>query len=96
VSRFGLEDDYQAFDDRATNATCTDCGVDYARVDGDAGTWCDACSDQRDGWASALEVRMAQAGVPNILTRLPTLSAVAASRAGKPLPKKAPGRKAVA
>lgn len=95
MSRFGLEEDDREFDDRQPNATCTDCGVDYARGDGDAGTWCDTCSDQRDSWVSALEVRMAQAGVPTVLTRLPTLSAVAASRAGKPLPKKA-SRKAVA
>lgn len=72
----------------APNAHCHDCGAPFSRADDDPGLWCDPCSDRRDAHTSALEIRMVKAGVPNIFARLPTLSAVAASRAGKPIPKK--------
>jgi hypothetical protein len=61
VSRFSLDDDSRDWDDVRPNATCTDCGIDFSRVEDDPGTRCDACCDQRDAWAAALELRMAAA-----------------------------------
>jgi len=97
------------------NASCSDCGEDFFKGQGDVGSLCDACCDQRDAHTSALEIRLASdSGSPaSVVTqapwfnaaaaprqwaidRLPTLSAVAASRAGKPIPKKATRGKAVA
>ncbi len=78
------------------NATCSDCSAPYSRADGDPTTWCDACSDRRDGWVTAVEQRMARATPPTVFDRLPTLSAVQQSRAGKPLPKKASSKRRVA
>ncbi len=86
MSRFGDED--RDVDEALCNATCSDCGGDYGRADGDPTTWCDPCSDRRDGWVSALEIRMQRATVPDIFARLPTLSAVQQSRAGQSFPKK--------
>ncbi len=99
MSRFDTAMDF--LDDQdggalAPNAHCHDCGVPYSRADDDPSTWCDACSDARDAHTSALEIRLAKAGVPDIFSRLPTLSAVANSRAGKPIPKKPIRRKEVA
>jgi hypothetical protein len=57
MSRYG-EEDRDALDaDVQMNASCTDCGVDYAKAENDLSTWCDACSDRRDAWATALEIR---------------------------------------
>lgn len=39
------------------NAECTDCGAAYSKADDDPTTWCDACSDRRDAWAAAFEIR---------------------------------------
>lgn len=101
MSRFSLEDDDREFDGALpTNATCVDCGMDFSRAYDDQGSCCDGCSDRRDAHTSNLELRLSQASAAPrhwLIDRLPTLSAVAASRAGKPLPKKQQtGRKAVA
>ncbi len=105
MSRFGLEDDDQDVDAVPLNATCQDCGMDFSRAYDDQGRWCDGCSDRRDAHTSALEIRFASDGqmapavaarVLSAFARLPTLSAVAASRAGKPIPKKSIRRKEVA
>ncbi len=98
MSRFGFEDADPDFDEVPFNATCTDCGADYGRAEGDPTTWCDACSDRRDGWVSAMEVRMADRPRPTVTVfdRLPTLSAVQQSRAGKPIPKKPASKRRVA
>ncbi len=40
------------------NATCADCGVDYAKAEHDRTNFCDDCSNRRDAHTSALEVRM--------------------------------------
>ena len=45
-------------------ATCADCGADFSKAEDDPTVWCDACSDRRDAWASALELRMAHAPLP--------------------------------
>jgi hypothetical protein len=89
MGRWSVDDDEQDFDALPPNAQCTDCGAAFSRADDDPGTWCDPCSDRRDAHTSALERRWT-------LERIPTLSAVAASRAGKPMPKKTTRRKAVA
>ncbi len=96
MSRFGLEDDEPDFDELPTNAVCQDCGGEYSRAEGDPTVWCDPCSDRRDGWVTAIEERMQRAAVPEIFARLPTLSAVQQSRAGKPIPKKAVSKRRVA
>jgi hypothetical protein len=41
----------------APNATCDDCGAEYAKAEGDPTTCCDRCSDTRDRWIEALEAR---------------------------------------
>lgn len=51
------EPDPGAFEEPPTNATCHDCGVDYSRGDHDRTVWCDECSDKRDRWTSAQEIR---------------------------------------
>jgi hypothetical protein len=44
-------------DEIQPNASCTDCGVDYAKADADPTTWCDPCSDRRDAHTTAMEIR---------------------------------------
>lgn len=63
-------DDVNQGEDLEPNATCTDCGVDYSKADGDPTTWCDACSDQRDAHTDALEMRMAKADLRADLTKV--------------------------
>lgn len=58
MSRFGDEDDNALDVGVQTNASCADCGVDYAKATDDPTTWCDPCSDKRDRWAEALEIRL--------------------------------------
>ncbi len=96
MSRFGLEDDEPDFDELPFNAQCTDCGASYGRAEGDPTTTCDACSDRRDGWVTALEARMSAERKERAIDRLPALSAVQQSRAGKPLPKKPASKRRVA
>ncbi len=36
---------------------CHDCGVPYARAEYDRTVWCDDCSNRRDRWADAQEIR---------------------------------------
>ncbi len=93
MSRFSVDDDDRDFDALPLNATCVDCGMDFSRAYDDQGAYCDGCSDRRDAHTSALEIRLASDGR---FARLPTLSAVAASRAGKPIPKKPVRRREVA
>jgi len=58
VSRFGLDDDDREYDaPLPPNATCADCGIDYAKGEHDRSVWCDPCSDRRDRWATAQELR---------------------------------------
>jgi hypothetical protein len=45
-------------DDLRPNAECSDCGIAYGKADDDPTTWCDACSDRRDTWAAAFEIRV--------------------------------------
>ncbi|MEP7304233.1 MAG: hypothetical protein ABJA98_01820 [Acidobacteriota bacterium] len=73
-------------------------GEDFFRDRADVGSLCDACCDRRDAHTSALERRMVTPAAPRqwAIDRLPTLSAVAASRAGKPIPKKPIRRREVA
>ena len=61
MSRYG-DDNTHAFEDDELqpNASCTDCGVAYSKADADPTTWCDACSDRRDAWAAATEIRHAR------------------------------------
>ncbi len=40
------------------NAVCADCGVEYAKAEHDRTPFCDDCSDRRDAYTSALEVRL--------------------------------------
>jgi hypothetical protein len=61
VSRFESDVDFQNWqsgDDVPFNASCTDCGIDYSKLEGDPGSWCDGCSDRRDEWTSAQEIRV--------------------------------------
>jgi len=58
VSYYHDEDDPHAYDLPPTNATCHDCGVDYSRGEHDPTVWCDECSDRRDRWATAQEIKM--------------------------------------
>jgi hypothetical protein len=43
------------------NATCSDCGADYSRAEGDPTTTCDPCSDRRDAHTTLLERRLVMA-----------------------------------
>jgi hypothetical protein len=56
--RYG-DDDTTADDDDSIqpNAVCSDCGVSYSRAELDSTPFCDACSDKRDAWATAQELR---------------------------------------
>jgi len=51
------EPDPDAYEARPTNASCHDCGVDYSRGEHDRSVWCDECSDRRDRWTTAEEIR---------------------------------------
>ncbi len=97
MSRFGHEDEDRFSDELPANATCVDCGMDFSRAYDDQGSCCDGCSDRRDAHTSALEMRLASDGqmapavaarVLSAFAKLPTLSAVQQSRAGKSFPKK--------
>lgn len=57
MSRFGEEPVDSLDADVRPNAECHDCGLPYARAEFDRTVWCDACSDRRDRWATAQEVR---------------------------------------
>jgi hypothetical protein len=65
VSRFDSDQDFHAWlngdDEIHPNASCSDCGVDYSKAEGDPTTTCDACSDRRDQWAEAYQQRLAAA-----------------------------------
>lgn len=62
MSRFGIDPpDDDAYEMRP-NAECADCGVAYAKGEHDRSVWCDPCSDRRDRWITAQEMkRMAKA-----------------------------------
>ncbi len=93
--------DYGDAQDERPNAVCSDCDGAFSRAAIDTRTLCDDCCDRRDAWTDALELTMAAAAVglsvasPSVRQRatfldsLQTLSAVQASKAGKPIPKKA-------
>ncbi len=51
------DDRYADWPDQPFNATCADCGVDYSRAEMDRTPFCDTCSNRRDQWASAQDVR---------------------------------------
>jgi len=57
MSRYGDEDADALDVGLPMNATCADCGIDYSRAELDSTPWCDACSDRRDRWATAQELR---------------------------------------
>jgi hypothetical protein len=59
MSRYNLDPpDDDAYDVHLqANATCTDCGADYVKALIDPTTWCDSCSDRRDRWVTAQEIR---------------------------------------
>jgi len=57
MSRYGDEDADALDEGLPPNATCTDCGVHYGKAASDPTTWCDACSDRREAWAAAQELR---------------------------------------
>lgn len=65
MSRFGIDPPDDDAYDLQPNADCEDCGLSYSRAATDPTTWCDACSDRRDAWAEAIEVRMAKAALGN-------------------------------
>jgi len=71
VSRYG-SDDRDAYDDTLQpNAECQDCSAPFSKAEDDPGVWCDFCSDKRDRWATALELRtMAKAVLRTDLTRV--------------------------
>lgn len=53
-----LRDDADAFDDTPrANAECADCGAEYSKGAYDSTPWCDPCSDRRDRWITAQEMR---------------------------------------
>jgi len=58
MSRFGDEDPDALDVGVPMNASCSDCGQDYWKASEDPTTWCDACSNKRDAWAEALEIRL--------------------------------------
>jgi len=74
VSRYGFDDDdVDRYDDALPlNATCAECGTDYAAACDGAGGLCDPCSDAHDAHTSALEVRLAMlpAGLPVVGRRI--------------------------
>jgi hypothetical protein len=58
MTRYG-DDDRDAYDDTLQpNADCQDCGIAYSKADDDPSGCCDPCSDKRDRWATALELRL--------------------------------------
>jgi hypothetical protein len=57
VSRYGDEEPDALDADIQPNATCADCGVDYSKAEHDRSVWCDDCSNRRDAWATATEIR---------------------------------------
>lgn len=58
MSRY-REDDRDAYDDTLqSNAECHDCGSAYSKAEDDPSGCCDPCSDKRDRWATALELRL--------------------------------------
>lgn len=69
MSRYG-DDESDALDvGLAPNAECHDCGVEYSKGLHDRSVWCDTCSDRRDRWATAQELRaMAKAFLATDLT----------------------------
>lgn len=61
---------YDDVDDVRPNATCADCSADFSRADNDPGTLCDTCSDRRDAWLAAVEVRMQKAALTAVAAAL--------------------------
>ena len=61
---------YDDVDDVRPNASCSDCGVDFSRAENDPGTLCDACSDRRDAWLAAVEIRMTTAALGAVASAL--------------------------
>lgn len=57
MSRFGEEPADYLDGGIPCNAECADCGLPFSRAEFDAIPWCDTCSDRRDRWAAAQEVR---------------------------------------
>ncbi len=51
------DDRYADWPDQPFNATCSDCGVDYARAGMDRTPFCDTCSNRRYQWAAAQDMR---------------------------------------
>jgi len=76
MSRYG-DDDTPAYDtdEIHANAVCSDCGVAYSRGELDSTPFCDACSDKRDAWATAQELRTIAKAV--LATDLTTIKDVA-------------------
>jgi hypothetical protein len=70
MSRYGDEPDDALDVEDLRNAVCADCGLSYARAELDSTPWCDECSDRRDRWATAQELRtMAKAVLKADLTK---------------------------
>lgn len=58
-------------DELQPNATCQDCGIAYSKAEDDPSGCCDSCSDKRDRWATALELKlMAKAVLRTDLTQV--------------------------
>ena len=71
MSRYGDDEDRYGIDDLPANADCSDCGVSYSKATDDPTTWCDSCSNLRDRWAEALELRtMLKAALRADLTKV--------------------------
>ncbi len=51
------DDRYADWPDLPFNAECADCGQPYSKAEMDRTPWCDTCSDRRDRWAAAQDVR---------------------------------------
>lgn len=72
MTRYGDDSTYHEDQDaQLPNAICSDCGADYSRDELDATPWCDACSNKRDAWATAQDLkRMAKAVLATDLTKV--------------------------
>lgn len=71
MSRYGDEDADALDVGLPMNAECHDCGIPYSRAEHDRTVWCDSCSDKRDRWATAFEIRhMAKAVLAVDLTKV--------------------------
>lgn len=74
MSRYNSDVDAYAWlngDELPANATCQDCQASYSKAEDDPSGCCDSCSDKRDRWATALEIKlMAKAVLRTDLTRV--------------------------